>query len=231
MYIKNRVLSLVIRSIGLIIGLSGIFLISSLGGQFSFATWLYYTLMSNILVCIYLAFCIVRGVLDIARKGPHGDSQYYPKISMVLSVDILLTMAVFWIMLAPTMFSMSSSLSLFSFENIVCHTVTPIVMILDYLIFNKRRTLRVFDPAFVTVFPLAYTAFAMILGTSGYVFSLDLDGNPVHFPYYFLDIYNLGWMVLPYILLLAALLVGVGYICYLFDRKGPTKEILLRKRD
>ncbi|MDR0831926.1 MAG: hypothetical protein LBM99_03395 [Bacillales bacterium] len=228
MYIKNRIFALVFRVIALILSIAGVIAISINGGVFSFKSWLFYTLMSNLVVVIYFIVVVFLTLKDLIKEGVEGSTSYFPKIAMILSVDILLTLLVFWILLAPTSFDMGSDFKLLSFANISVHTITPILMIIDFLLLNKRRALKFSDIFLVMIFPYSYMALSFILGFSGYVYMIS-NGENIYFPYFFLDIYNNGWMVLVYVLALTIVFWGVGMLCYLFDRKASDKEIYLRR--
>ena len=140
---------------------------------------------------------------------------------MVLAVDILLTLSVYWCLLAPRLFSMGSDFPMFSYGNFAVHTFTPLLMIFDYLFFNKRRVCKFKHVFLVLVLPFAYAIFAIVLGLYGYVFSVDkTTGREIHYPYFFLDIDLLGPLVIALILALTAVLIGIGSLCYLLDQKS-----------
>ena len=223
MYLKNRVFAIILRAVGLLIGVAGV-LVSSLSGSLFFSSWVFYTTMSNLLAIVYFAVTLARTIIDTVKEGPHGRTSYYPTIAMIVAVDILVTFLVYWIMLAPTTDDQGR---LVSFQNMAVHTITPLLMIVDYLFFNRKRTLKRYTPLFVIIFPYLYIAFSLILGANGYVFGKKLDGTIQRAPYFFLDIYNQGWLVLAYVVGLSVFFIGLSYLVYLLDRKGPAKEYFI----
>ena len=230
MYIKKRKTALAFRLVSTCVAIAGILAIMFIGGKFSLTTLLFYTLMSNIAVLIYFVITACFTYRDLLKDGPMGEVSYFPKISMFLAVDILLTLLVYWVLLAPQSFAMGSDYPIFSFANITVHTVTPLLMIVDYLIFNKRRVLKFYHSFYVLIFPLSYAAFAMLIGQLGYVFMMDSQGNPMHAPYFFMEIDKIGWMVLVYIAVIAVALSCLGLLGYLIDRKGSNREYTLTKK-
>jgi hypothetical protein len=118
---------------------------------------------------------------------------------------------------------------LWSFENIAVHTVTPLLCLLDYILFSEAQRLKYRDVYYVCLFPVGYVIFATIAGLAGYVyyysgilsdpFSSHIESVPVRFPYFFLDFDRIGLMALVYIggILLFFLLLSHGI--FFLDRK------------
>ncbi|MDR0905472.1 MAG: Pr6Pr family membrane protein [Oscillospiraceae bacterium] len=220
MLIKNRVFALALRAVGVVVSISGILATMWTPRGFAVGALLYYTLLSNIAVTAYFVATSALTARALKRDGLRGSPSFFPKTSMVLAVDILLTMMVYWLMLAPTFFTMGSNISIFSYGNVVAHTVTPLLMIFDYLLLNERGAIKAKHSFLVLLFPFAYVVFAVILEAAGYVFYVDVaTGRAVHAPYYFLDIERSGFMVVVYLLVILVFLLIFGYLCYLLDRK------------
>jgi hypothetical protein len=140
---------------------------------------------------------------------------------MVVAVNLLVTFVVFWALLMPQGISTSY---LLSFDNIAVHTVTPLLCLLDYVLFSKPRSLKYRDVYYVCIFPLCYLLFVGVAGMAGYTY---LHGNilsdalevTVSFPYYFLDFNRLGTIVFVYIGAILVFFLLVTHVIYFIDQK------------
>ena len=187
------------------------------GGTLHFGTFMYYTIQSNLLAVAYFALLTVRTV--------RGQSNL-PRFGMVCSVNLLVTFIVFWGLLSH-MFGASY---LLSFENIAVHTVTPLLVLADYILFNKARHLKYRDVYYTCLFPAVYMVFTTIAGLAGYVYyyvSMFEQGlsswattTPVRFPYFFLDFDRIGWLAAAYIAGIVAFVLLLGHGMYWIDKKG-----------
>ena len=195
------------------------------GGTISFRSFMYYTLQSNLLAVVLFAYLAVKTAKSL-REGAHGNAGWHPRLGMVCAVDLLVTLIVFWALLAPQGMPLSY---LLSFENIAVHTVTPLLCLFDYILFAPARCLKYRDVYYVCIFPLCYVLFTGIAGLAGYVyyyegvvsspFSSHIEVVPVRFPYFFLDFDKLGFMALVFIIVILAFFLLLSHILYRIDRK------------
>jgi hypothetical protein len=187
--------------------------------DFSVSIFAYYTTQSNILGAFLFLLLSIRTTKGLREDGKQGSVSYYPSFEMVCVIDLLLTLLVFWALLAPTTFTMSSTFSPFEFSSIATHLITPLLVLLDYLLFTDSGHLRYQDVFLVLIYPLIYLALSSAAGLLGYVYRLRPDGSPVRFPYFFYDFDQIGAQALLYIgaLIVFFLLLSHGF--YLFDKK------------
>ena len=224
MYIKNRLIAIVFRTIGIAFCILGIISVTFITGSFSGSVFLYYTVMSNIAVMLFLIVALGNTIHDLVKHGIHGETSRFPLLSFIVTVDITLTMMVYWCILAPTSFSMGGTSFLLSYQNIVVHTVVPIFMILEFLLFTKRRALKKREAPLVLIFPYAYLIMAIILGVTGEFF-VSVTGVAERFPYDFLDVYVHGWLVLVYVAGISFGMMAFAFGYYLIDRFASRKEV------
>jgi len=228
--IKDRRAALIFRVACLLF--TGAGLLAMLGvfdGGFWPRTLVFYTMQSNILALVLFAMLTVRTVMGL-RGGRRGNAGYFARFEMICTIDILLTFVVYWVMLAPTLFTMVEEYSLWTFDNIAVHGVTPLLCLLDYILFTQPRHLKYRDLYLVSVFPLAYVAVTSLAGLLGYVYFVSqADGLPVRFPYFFYDFDRIGFVSFLYIAALLVFFLLIGHVFYLFDRKirksGAPEEI------
>lgn len=140
----------------------------------------FFTIWTNLLVAA--AFTATA----LGRAGRIG-----PRAMAGLSLSIMLVGIVFKLLLA------GFSPHAFALGNLLLHTVSPIAVPAFWLAFVPKGRLRVADPFWWTLYPLAYLAYALLRG--------DLDGR---YPYPFLDVAVLGWGGMT----ANALAIGVAFL-------------------
>lgn len=193
-------------------------------GKFDGDLLYYYTNQSNVLAVFLFGLLTVRTGLGLLQNGRTGASNYFSRFEMIVAVDVFLTFIVYWVLLAPTSFTMDGNTNIFNFTNIVLHGATPLLVIFDYYIFSKPGLLKIRDAFAVTIFPMLYVIFATIVGFAGHVFSISpIDHKPVRFAYFFFDYDRIGWLAIPYIFAVMDFLVVIGLIMYWIDRRRSTR--------
>ena len=141
-------------------------------------------------------------------------------------IDILLTMFVFWILLAPDLFTMNGSFKPFQFSSLATHLITPLLCLLDYIFFTDSGHLRYVDVYLVLIYPLAYMVGSSIAGLLGYVYRVNPDGSPSASPISSSTLDQIGAQALLYVgtLVLFFLLLSHGF--YWMDNNVKKKPIL-----
>jgi hypothetical protein len=189
-------------------------------GKLNLSLFLYYTIQSNLLALILFIMLISRTVRGLLQEGKRGKTGYYPRFEMVCVVDLLLTLVVYWVMLAPSIFAMSEDYRIDSLRNITVHLIVPLACLIDYILFTDSNHLKYRDVYCVVLYPFFYLITSTIIGYSGYVYRVSAeDGGPVRFPYFFFDFDRIGAQSLLYIgaLLIFFLILSNGL--YVFDKK------------
>lgn len=140
----------------------------------------YFTVQSNVLVAVVLG-------LSAWRSGK-GRPPPAPWLSAATLLFITITGLVYHFVLADEAsgFSMTEGAaalsSWHSASNHLLHTVTPIGVALDWLLFTRPGGLRPRHAALWLLYPLAYLAFALTRG------ALMSPGPTARYPYPFLDV-------------------------------------------
>ena len=218
--IKDRRFALIFRTASLLFALSG--LLSMMGvfrGELYPSILMYYTIQSNILAVILLALLTIRTAFGL-RWGITGSAGFFARFEMVCVIDTMLTFVVYWVLLAPNLFSMVDGYSLWAFDNLAVHCFTPLICLADYILFTQSRHLKYRDVYTVVIYPLIYVAATSLAGLFGYVYYTSAsDGLPVRFPYYFYDFDRIGVDSLYYIGALVVFFLIAAHVFYLFDAK------------
>jgi hypothetical protein len=177
----------------------------------------YYTILSNIVVLVFFAYLLLR-----AARGVRAPVS--PVVAGAVTMCIALTFLVFHFVLAGSLFSMGGYMG--SLTNLLPHYVVPIMVIVDWLVFEPKGHLKKLDPVKWLLIPLAYVVFSLIRARFG-VYSRT--GS--HYPYDFLDIDKYGaWQVVINSAVIGAGYALVGYVFYFIDRFIPWAGRLIRRR-
>lgn len=226
----NRTAALVFRCAGFLFSFIGVALhIDLFSGSFNPGGLMYYTVQSNLLGVALFAVLAVRTAVGLKREGRHGNNGWYSRLEFVCVIDILLTLVVYWLLLAPGAFGMGGEYYIFTFDNLAVHLITPLLCLADYLLFTTGGRLKYRDVYAVPAYPLAYVAFTSVAGFAGYVFRVSPeDGLPVRFPYFFFDWDRIGAMALVYIAALVAVFLVIAHVFYLLDRRVRKRAPVLR---
>lgn len=222
---SNRIFALVFRVGALLFVAIGVMSqIGVFGGTISIASFMYYTIQSNLLAIVLFAMLAVRTAMSL-REGKNGFAGWFARFEMVCTVDILITFLVFWTLLS----SRVGPGYLWTFENIAVHGITPLLCLADYLLFAKGGHLKYRDVYFTCIFPLAYVVLSAGAGLAGYVysytgvienrFSSHIEFVPVRAPYFFLDYWTIGAWTAVYIAAILAVFILLAHGLYLIDKR------------
>ena len=208
------------RSIALIIATAGFLdMLGIFSGELRLGTLMFYTMQSNILAIVLFAMLTLRTALGL-RYEKTGSAGYFARFEMICVNNIMLTFLVYWVLLAPILFTMVGEYSMWTFDNLAVHAFTPLLCMLDYILFTQPRHLKYRDVYCICIFPLAYMAATSIAGLLGYVyFTSAADGLPVRFPYFFYDFDRIGVLSLAYIGAMVVFCLLAGHVFYYVDRR------------
>jgi hypothetical protein len=144
------------------------------------------------------------------KDGPRGASAYMPRFKGAVTIAITVTLLVYQFMLADTPFSMTEG----NLGNFLVHMLTPVLVILDWLLFDEKGRYDVFDPLRWTIIPLCYFVYALIAAPLGVTY---FGGR--RYPYFFVDVDAIGaGGVALYVVAIAAFFVILGYIVLGLDK-------------
>ncbi|MDR1101619.1 MAG: hypothetical protein LBL34_04630 [Clostridiales bacterium] len=186
-------------------------------GKINFYVFFAYTMQSNILVWLFFAVLIVKTAARIAQRQEAKDENYgfYPVISFAICFAILVTMLIFWGLLAPARWGNSH---LLTFANLGVHLFCPLLMIGDRLLFYKKGMLKKHEPLAMVIFPFLYIIQALSLGMTRAVYFEPL-GIKSYYIYFFLDFDIYGYRVFLFIFLLTVFFLALGYGCYYLGKR------------
>ena len=144
--------------------IAGIFL--NLSNTYSIrALMSYYTLQSNV-ICL-IAFIIVL-TLELLDRQYKTDIYYLIKGGLVITIAI--TAIIYHIALAPGGFQMDAlqnSISNKMLANFLVHTVSPLLVLLDYILFDEKGHFKFFYPILWLIQPLNYVVYVYTYSNLG----------------------------------------------------------------
>jgi len=217
---KQFYLSLVIKSLIILFGITGIFA-TIYQGQFmiSFKSFLYYTIQSNLLVIFITAVFLYFHYLEYI-KGRIVINNNWLLAKFAIAVAITITFLVFFTLLAPTL----PASYLLSFDNFSVHLIVPVLAIIDFFIFDYKIEFGKLKQLIALAMPLYYLIFVLTLSA----FSVDFNGEIV--PYFFLNYEKNGWLweknemgVIFWIIILSLCMVMLAYL-FSFAIKSRKKQ-------
>ncbi len=189
----------------------------ALEGRFNGEIFSYFTILSVLLALAYFSALVLLALgrrtaaRDVARAGLAPALAHF-KGGVTLAVTI--TMTVYHFLLARVIFEMVGYKP-FSPNDIIVHYAIPLLVILDWLLFDPKPTYGPADPLKWLGIPLAYFIFAVLRAQLGG----ELRGVQSRYPYFFMDIDALGLgPVLLNVLLLAVGFLFIGYVLFGVDK-------------
>ena len=151
----------------------------------------YFTNLSNLMGLAYAA---------AALYAPKADLRTLRGLA-VLALGV--TAVVFHTLLAavfgPYMFP-----TLSWWGNLLVHTLTPGLMVGEWLLFRERERLRWYHPLVWLAFPAAYFAVTVCFAKLGIL----MPNSATPYPYPFLDVWKLGWAAVGR----NVILMGIGFL-------------------
>lgn len=177
----------------------------------------FYTLQSNLFVLTFYLLSLI--IVQFKSDWKNSDVYYFLKGATIMI--ILLTFCVYIISLNPIGFVMdanvNTSSNIFNISNIFVHFVTPIMVVLDYLLFDEKGHFKLKYPLLWYIFPSLYLIYVYTYSSHGGEFFSA--GGSRKYAYFFLDIDKIGvGGVLRYLLLISLLFIAACYILILIDK-------------
>ena len=211
MKLKKRQLSLIYKGTLIILCSLGIVMNFMYLNQPIYMTISYYTIQSNIAALIIIILFFVKELMNL----PLTDGLI--RLKAGFTVMIFLTFLVYHFLLHPYLESYVNDNRFLQFSDVLVHYISPLMVFGDYLFFTEHRIIKKKDPFGWLFIPLTYWIYTLVYAAIGGVFKLGESVSS--YPYYFLDIDKYGLLgILPWIGLIMAVYIGLGYGLYGLDR-------------
>lgn len=178
---KNIMIKLFLRSIIVVIIGWGLFIsLFSAFGSFQFWQLLYYTNLSNLAVMLLFIYLIIHDLrsIDKQKTVAHSSKNHIPcstRLKVALTWAISITGIVWHTLLAPFFDQLllkggntidalppTFSMTQFILSISLLHTWSPLLVFLDWLIFNPKGKISLYAPLTWLQIPALYLAFICI---------------------------------------------------------------------
>ena len=171
-----------------------------LSGRPDYKAFFYFTNLSNLLCLLFFFGAIVCQTVRLPRFAP-----FLPRVKGGVVMCILLTMVGYHVFFGGYHGPLSDK---------TLHYYIPLLTFLDWLLFDRKGTLRPQDPLWWTAFPFAYIVFIMFRAKYG---RAVLSAG--RFPYYFINADRLGWEAVSRTCLMVFIaFITASYLFFLLDR-------------
>jgi len=177
------------------------FLLSTFSYESPLKQYAYFTIQSNILVAVvYLTLVINK-----------DKSSLLLIIKNQATLAIILTGLVYNLMLRSYLDGIDYNPN--SLSDLLVHTLTPILVLTDFIVFTKNGKMTVFEPLYYLIFPLIYWIFTIVYVALGGNFNFDTEES--NYPYFFLNFEKFG---IGYFLLVLGFIILIGYLLYFLNK-------------
>jgi hypothetical protein len=183
----------------------------------------YFTMASNTTVLIVLMLTVVDH-LKLLLINP----TFLKILKGSAVISNLVTVIIYSFVLVPYLTANNINYEIFGVKDILIHYVTPILIFLDFILFDEKGIYEVKDVIKFIYYPFGYIAYTIVYVLLGGRFTIT--GTPTIFPYFFLNYERQGIpLTLLIIFSISLLFVGIGGIIYLLDKtlKRSLKKISL----
>lgn len=219
MQLKSRIVT---YRFGLVVAaFVGLYLNSGLPQTFQPTMFLYYTILSNLICLVYFSsvlFKNIKNYRDWDVRDPH-QNVIQPRFKGGITLCITVTFLVYHFLLAP-LIPVGDTTYGNNLASNLTHYIVPIMVIVDWLLFDIKGIFKKEDPFIWLSIPFAYLMLSFTYGAIGTPFRfLPKLETYSKYAYWFLDIDQLGLMqVATNSIMLAIAFAILGYIIFGLDR-------------
>lgn len=166
----------------------------------------FYTNISNYFVFAVSVIVLADNVKRVYAGEREGYNTKVRTLKFMTTVMILVTFLVYVTLLGkPFTADFWRRLG-----NISYHVFAPLLFIIDYFLFEEKKSVSVFAPLLSLIIPLVYVCYVFILGAAVPNFE---------YPYFFLDVNSLGYGgVMVWVVILVVIFTVLGYLLWLYNR-------------
>lgn len=183
----------------------------------------YYTSQSNI-ICLITFACVIYMEF---RKKDYKSSEMYYLIKGAITIAILITGITYLVALVPSGFQMDFQQERLvankTISNLFVHVISPILVVLDYFLFDEKGHFKNYYPFIWLFIPFDYLLYVYTYGLSGGMF-FNIGGSK-KFAYFFLDYEKIGYIgVAKWLVLIVFCIILLSYLLVYFDKKMRDKN-------
>ena len=234
---RNPIYAFLFRILGLLVGISAItlqlFTNKFIGKGFMANHVLaYFTLQTNIFTTLVFLSLVIKTIIIYFKRGKLINTSINRSLHLATTFYITITMLVYWTALAPVLGVGSAPLSIAN--TLFLHLFTPLMSIIDALLFMKHGKIKRIDSVKWLAYPISYLISLIIIANVSdvpyYQFKIGDEVIPLHYPYPFLEPQIVGvWGLVLVSFLLLLFSLGFAYLYISIDKK--ICDSLIKRRD
>lgn len=203
--ITNLKVQIIFRSVLVILAFIGIYnILSKDVDEFFFK----YTYLSNAVCFIFMSIVLGFSIYRYRKGERKGNNEFFPLFKFAATVMIMVTFLIYATMLE----SMFSASYWQDGQNLIIHFFVPLMFFIDWVLFDKHKTIGLSDIPYALIIPNVYVIYIMIRAR----FVTNFDNR---YPYDFLNIDEHGTkaVLITIILLLVAFYI-LGMLMWVYDK-------------
>gem|GEM_PF-69310 len=215
MYIKNRVFSIAWKFAICFVATFGVLMqIGILGdGPLNPVLLNYFTIISNILVAFYFLVDAVW-LLNHPTKARLGR-EWNVDFKHVVLMCILVTGIIANTLLRGNFDQMAGTVAL---SMTLLHVFSPIMVALDWLLFERKGQMKAGEPFIWLIFPLLYLVY-LVVAVEGFHCDFNMYETASCYPYPFIDLDALGIQQFAQnVIIVGLVFLLLGYVIFAIDR-------------
>ena len=214
MFINNRLASLIYKLSLLVVCLLGLLMnVGIFMGTYRPFVFLYYSVLSNLACFVFYAVAAGITFRNINKTGQFGTVKFAPHFKGGIVMMMLLNIIIFIFVLAGN----SGTSAVGTLSNVIVHIIVPLMVLVDWSLFDKKGSFTGTDPLIWLAIPFAYYALVLFFGEPHLVYVEYFGG--VHYPYRFIDPERILWApVLFNLFILILIYVALSYALFGVDR-------------
>ena len=224
---KAPLYSLIFRILGLLVAISAITLqlfTNAIIGKGFMANHVlaYFTIQTNILSALVFLSLIIKAIVVYIKEGKLKNVEINHSVHLACTFYITITMTVYWTALAPMLGVGDTPLTICN--TLFLHLFTPLMAIIDCLLFLEHGRLKKIDSLKWLAYPVAYLVSVIIIANVSkvpyYKFKVGDEIISLHYPYPFLEPQIVGyWGLAGVSALLLIICAGFGLLYIVIDNK------------
>lgn len=184
--------------------------------------FMYFTNISNIIVLVVYAVLCAKP--DLSENG------IFLRFKGAVIMSILVTGIVYNTMLAEQTFSLGYLMSgKKAFGSFLVHVAVPLMVLADWVIFDKKGYYKFYEPFLWAIFPYLYIAFTVIVAQMGQFY----PNQAGRYPYEFIswDLLGIRQTAINIVFVTAGFIV-LGYVIYFLEKffQKYEKSIAINKK-
>lgn len=199
----------------------------------------YFTNLSNIMIDIVLLIFLISDVVSLVSKQPERERKNWLYIvKYMMTICITLTFLIYLLILAPTSDAGFFQSYLRNGAGSLCvHLITPVLAIIDFIMFDYRYQSNYFHAVYAVIPPLCYVVYVVVAATG-----FGVRWENMYAPYNFLNFgAETGWFgfdtslmssetlgigVFYMIIVLLVIFIGIGEIYLLLkNKRGKARQL------